>query len=217
MKGRTALVALAVMSILCTVGGSAQATPATPSSISGAPVPVYVLYGSFNPAIASIYYYHARAQPDSGMVTWTFGNPSSTGDMTVTDSTGLNLYNSRKHHSPYSFSVVWKWAGTYRYHSSTTGTNGKVKVYMVGRPARAALGTTFVLKWAHALRTNCVFDVEVRRPGSTHWGYLTFGTRLLSEGYRPGAKGFYAIRARMRNTISHKASGFSPIVFLGVT
>jgi hypothetical protein len=216
VRVRTAFVVLAAVVTVCTVGASAQAEPVTPN-ISGAPAPISVGYGTFTPTNVDISYQHAHGLPDSGMVTWTFGNSSSSGDMSATDSTGLGLYNSGQHHSPYSFSFTWKWAGTYHFHSTTTGTNGVVRVHMLRSPGRAALGTTFVLKWASALRTNCVFDVEVRKPGATKWSYLAFGTKHLSQGYRPTVKGFYAIRTRLRNTTSHKTSGFSPVVLIDVT
>jgi hypothetical protein len=216
VRVRTAFVVLIAFITVCTVGASAQAEPATPN-ISGAPASILVGYGTFTPSSVDIYYQHARDLPDSGMVTWTFGNSSSAGDMSATDSTGLSLYNSGPHHSPYSFSFTWKWAGTYSYHSTTIGTNGVVKVHMLRSPGSGALGTTFVLKWASAVRTNCVFDVEVKKPGATKWSYLTFGTTHLSQGYRPTVKGFYAIRTRLRNTTSHKFSGFSPAVLIDVT
>jgi hypothetical protein len=205
---------LTVVGITSTLGSSAQAMPLT-ASISGAPSPVYVGPGFYSPTSVNVYYYHARSLPDSGMVTWTFGNPSSQ-DMSVTDSTGLNLYNSGSHHSPHSFSFTWKWAGTYPYHSTTNGAKGAVKVHMLRNPGRAALGTTFVLKWASALRTGCAFDVEVKKPG-VPWSYLRFGTTLLSYGYRPTVKGWYAIRTRLRNKTTNKSSGFSPVVLIDVT
>ena len=136
--------------------------------------------------------------------------------MSVTDSTGLNLFNSGVHHSPHSLTFIWKWAGTYPYHSTTNGAKGVVKVHMVRSPGRGALGTTFVLKWASALRAGCVFDVEVKKPGVA-WSYLRFGTTLLSYGYRPPVKGWYAIRARLRNKTTNRSSGFSPVVLIDVT
>jgi hypothetical protein len=91
-----------------------------------------------------------------------------------------------------------------------------IAVHMVRSPGRGPLGTTFLLKWASALRTNCAFDVEVKKPGVV-WKYLSFGTTHLSMGYRPTVKGWYGIRVRLRNTVSKKFSGFSPTVLLDVT
>ena len=214
MKGRTALVVLAAAGIVSSVSASAQAMPASPS-ISGAPWPVLVGPGFYSPTSVNIYYWHARSLPDSGTVDWTFANPSSQ-DTSVTDSTGMNLCNSGSHHSPHGFSFTWKWAGTHLYHSTTNGAKGVVKVHMLRGPGRGALGTTFVLKWASALRAGCVFDVEVKKPG-VPWSYLRFGTTLFSYGYRPTVKGWYAIRARLRNKTSNKSSGFSPVVLIDVT
>jgi hypothetical protein len=213
VNGRTALVLLAAMGILSTVGASAQAMPGTPS-ISGAPAQISVGSGNYSPITTNIYYLRARNSPDSGMVTWNFLNVAN---MSATDSTGLKLYDSGQHHSPYHYSFTWKWAGNYPFHSTTTGTKGVVKVHMVRSPATGALGTTFVLKWASALRTNCVFDVEVKKRGAANWSYLRFGTTLLSVGYRPVARGFYAIRTRLRNTTLNKSSGFSPAALIDVT
>jgi hypothetical protein len=216
VKGRTALIVLAAAGAVSTVGPTAQAMPASPNVISGAPASIAIGYGSYSAPTTDIFYVHARGLPDSGTVTWFFDNPAGLGDMSATDSTGLNLYDTGQHHSPHTFSFVWKWAGTYPFHSTTTGTKGTVKVLMVRSPARGALGTSFVLKWASALRAGCAFDVEVKKPG-VPWTYLRFGTTLMSYAYRPTVKGWYAIRSRLRNTTNNKASGFSPVVLLDVT
>jgi hypothetical protein len=216
MKGRTALIVLAALGAASTVGPAAQAMPLMPGVISGAPPPILVFYTFYSPTVTTIYYYHARDVADSGGVTWYFHNSTSDGEMTATDSTGLNLYNSGNRHSPQSFSYTWKWAGTYPFHSTTTGTKGAVKVLMVRSPARGALGTSFTLKWASALRAACAFDVEVKKPG-VPCAYLRFGTTLMSYAYRPTVRGWYGIRTRLRNTTNNKASGFSPVVLLDVT
>jgi hypothetical protein len=214
VNGRTALVVLAAVGIVSTAGPSAQAMPTTPNVISGASRMV-VIGNSYLPPTSNILYYQARGAPDSGMVTWKFLN-GSIQDMSVTDSTGLNLYDSGQHHGPRSFAFTWKWAGTYHYHSTTNGANGVVRVHVVRSPAGGALGTSFVLKWASALRTGCVFDVEVKKPG-VPWSYLRFGTTLFSYGYRPTVKGWYALRTQLRNKTTNKSSGFSPVVLIDVT
>jgi hypothetical protein len=111
VKRRSVFVVLAATAVMSSAGGSAQAMPVT-ASISGAPALISVGPGSYSPATAQIYYYHARGLPDSGQVTWAFSN-ASIQDMSVTDSTGLNLFSTGLHHSPYNFSFDWKWAGSY--------------------------------------------------------------------------------------------------------
>ena len=178
---------------------------------------VGVGYGNFSLKPVNIYYRSARGAPDSGEVLWMFENSSAAGDMTVTDKSGLRLYNSGPHHSPYQFHYTWHWAGSYPFESTTTGTKDTVKVHMVRSPRSGAPGTVFTVKWASAGRTNCVFDVEIKRPGRAHYSFLKFGTTALSGSFTPKNAGYYVIRSRMRNTKTGKFSGFSPGALIHVT
>jgi hypothetical protein len=214
----SAVAALAAsVSLFTAAVGTAAARPATPDAVSGAPAFVGVGNGSYTPPITSIYYRKADSAADTGSVTWSFENSAGAGNMSATDSTGLGLFDTGPRHASYKFTYVWKWAGTYPYHSTTTGTKGAIKVLMVRKPGTAALGKSFTFNWASAGRTNCVFDVEIKHQGAPHWSYLRFATAALSTTYRPRKTGWYAIRARMRNKVSNKFSGFSPAVLIHVT
>jgi hypothetical protein len=111
----------------------------------------------------------------SGEVEWDFINLAGS-PMSVTDSTGLKLFDTGPRHSPATFHYIFKWAGNYPYHSTSDGTRGLVRVTMTRHPGKGALGTGFTLTWASAGRKNCVFDVEVHRPGATRWGFAKFAT-----------------------------------------
>ncbi len=196
----------------------AAACPAVaqPSSVSGAPAQVGVGPGSFSPKVATIYYYHAFGPPDSGTVKWSFENSSST-PMSVTDSTGLGLYNTGSHSAGYSLTYIFKWAGTFPYHSVPTPAVGAIRSDMVRSPGTAPLGSAITFKWASAGRTNCVFDVEIKHQGQLHWAYMRFATTALSTAYTPKKTGWIEVRARIRNKNTNKSSGFSPSVLVHIT
>ena len=197
---------------LLTAGSAAAA----PNGISGAPALVEVSSGGFSPSPVQIYYRDASSQADSGTITWDFFNAASS-PMTVTDQSGLGLYDTGPRHSPYKFTHVFTMAGIFPYSSTTTGTKSGVWVHMVRTPGSAPLGSSFTVRWASGRRTNCVFDVEIKHQGSPHWTYLRIGTTSLSTAFTPHKTGWNAIRSRVRNTVTHKASYFSPAVLIHVT
>jgi hypothetical protein len=207
---KTYRIALAAAAAFAVLGAS----PA--GAVSGARQFVSI-QSSFSPSALTILY-QVPNTPASGQVEWDFNNnPSILPDMSATDSTGLNLFNSGPHHSPHAFTYTFKWAGSFPYHSTTNGAKGVIHALMQRSPAAGGLGTTFTLHWASVGRTNCVFDVEVKRPGTTKWAYLKFGTTALTATYKPAKRGWYGVRSRIRNTASKKFSLFSPVTLIHVT
>jgi hypothetical protein len=202
--GSAVLVALAAAGVLPQAAGA---------RVSAAPVLVAVRPGQYSTPKVTIRY---PVGVYSGEVEWDFINLAGS-PMSVTDSTGLKLFDTGPRHSPATFHYIFKWAGNYPYHSTSDGTRGLVRVTMTRHPGKGALGTGFTLTWASAGRKNCVFDVEVHRPGATRWGFAKFATTALTGTFTPRAVGWYAIRSRIRNTVTKTYSKFSPSVLIHVT
>jgi hypothetical protein len=206
-RRRHLLLLLAVLGSMAVVPPSLQASPiAHPAVVSVGP-------SSFSPTKVTIRY---PGGIYSGEVMWFFSN-AALFPTSVTDSTGLNLYDTGQRHSPYEFNHIFRWAGDYPYRSTTNDAKGIIRVAMSRHPHAGSLGTAFSLTWASARRRNCVFDVEVHRRGAAHWSFLKFGTSALTGTFTPRSTGVYAVRSRLRNTVSKAYSKFSPSVFIDVT
>lgn len=200
----------------CMIATAVEQAAAQPANVSGAPAQVLVGPGSYSPPTVTIIYRHAQSLADSGAVDWSFQNASSS-PMTVTDKTGLGLFDTGSRHSPFKFAYVFNWAGTYPFRSTTTGTVGGVRVDLVRKPGTAALGSAITFRWALSGRTNCVFDVEIKHQGQAHWSYMRFATTALSTTYTPKKTGWFEVRSRLRNKTTNRSSGFSPSVLVHIT
>src|SRR6478609_7361314 len=74
--------------------------------VEAAPQSVSVGASSFSPKRVTISYPHGAY---AGEIMWFFSNASAF-PMSVTDSTGLNLYDTGPRHSPYQKNFIFKWA-----------------------------------------------------------------------------------------------------------
>jgi hypothetical protein len=133
----------------------------------------------------------------------------------VTDSSGMGLFDSGTHTlvSFYAFQFVA--AGTYSYkdalHPSHTGKVAvPVVVKLIPGPPDSARVT-----WASSVATGSyVYDVQVEQPGGStfaDWKTSQTGTNAV---FGPGdplyaGPGTYRFQARLRNMSNGKASGFS--------
>src|SRR5262249_25819327 len=130
---------------------------------------------------------------------------------TVTDNTGMGLFDSAAHTVGTSFSFVFSAAGNYSYHCTIHPTlmNGTASV-PIAVPKTGTVGTPFTVTWASAAPLGgYVFDAQVKIPGSNTWTSWQSGVTILSADYTPASAGTYQFRARLRNTALAKASAYS--------
>jgi streptogramin lyase len=171
---------------------------------TAAPNTAYVLQlaSGFAPALRQ-----TAAQGDT--VQWGFYGPSLA---TVTDSSGMGLFESGIEHFVSFFSFAFTAAGTYPYKDSITPAHtGKIAV-PISVPANGQVGVPFTVTWASATPPpNFVFDVLVKTPGSSVWSKWQTGVTITSADYTPSQTGTYQFRARLRNKPSAHWSGWSPI------
>jgi plastocyanin len=141
-------------------------------------------------------------------VIWTFNGPSS---HTVTDSTGLGLFDSGSLGAGSSFRYFFNGAGNYAYacsiHPSMTAN---VRVPVVVTPLSGDESTVFTVKWAGDFApTGFVFDVQIKRPGET-WTDWRIDQTVNTDTFMPdGGPGTYQVRARYRNTDSGATNQYS--------
>jgi streptogramin lyase len=141
-------------------------------------------------------------------VKWTFYGPRA---HEVADSSGLGLFDSGPHSIVSFFSTTFTAAGVYSYRDPLhTALTGKISVPLAVSPTSGGTSTTFTVTWATAAPTGArVFDVQIKRPGTT--AYVNWHTTTsTSATFTPDAgAGTYSFRARVRDTGSGAASGYS--------
>jgi hypothetical protein len=62
-----------------------------------------------------------------------------------------------------------------------------------------------------------VYDVQVKRPGSSHYVGWLHGVTAPAADYTAQSPGAYRFRARMRNLKSGEAAGWSPAAIVVVS
>jgi plastocyanin len=143
-----------------------------------------------------------RYAPSSGVagqgtaVTFRFQGPSS---HTVTDTSGIGLFDTGPMPAGTSASVPVLGAGRYPFaceiHPSMTGA---LQVGLIATPLTGTTTTSFTLRWSKvAAPTGFVFDVQVKRPGSTTWKPLVSDSTAGGAIFTPDRGiGSYSFRAR---------------------
>src|SRR5439155_22717944 len=100
-------------------------------------------------------------------VAWSIPSSDVNGH-SVTDGTGMGLFDSGVRSPGSSFLFVYVAAGTYSVTDSTDGESGSVRVPVGAVPAVGTQSTQFMITWASATApAGYQFDVQIKRPGST--------------------------------------------------
>jgi len=137
----------------------------------------------------------------------------------VTDSSGLGLFDSGPKPAVSFYSATLTAAGTYRWADPADPSfTGKVLVPVIATPSNGSATTTFTVTWASVPpAAGRVYDVQIRRPGSTTYFDWKMGTTATSATFVPDAgNGGYYFRARLREPASGKAVAYSQGQKIGV-
>lgn len=149
-------------------------------------------------------------------VQWTFKGPS---ECTVSDSSGMRLFDSGRKEPGDTFRFIFIAAGGYLYqctgHPEMTGV---VRVPMEAVPRSGDLETEFTVMWAANFAPDgWVFDVQIKRPEAawSEWktGRASGGAAFTADG----GTGTYRFRARLRSLDSGAASLWSTSIGIRVT
>jgi streptogramin lyase len=131
---------------------------------------------------------------------------------TVTDASGMALFDSATRKVATSYSFTFTCAGNYAFKNTLIPTQtGTVAVPLVASATTGTVTTTFTLTWAKATPpTGYVVDVRVQRPGTTTYATWKSGVTTTSATFVPDAGvGSYLFQARLRKTATGAASGWS--------
>ena len=155
--------------------------------------------------------------PIGGEVRWNFAGPSV---HTVTDNTGMGLYDSGSRGPGSSYSFAFPSAGNYPFrctiHPPDAGLGADPRGRLAGqrRSQHAVLDHVGI----RAPPAGYVYDVQVRRAGSSTWQYYRQGTTTTSAVFTPDAgMGSYSFQARIRQVATGRAAAFSTPVSINVT
>jgi N-acetylglucosamine-6-sulfatase len=151
-------------------------------------------------------------------VQWRF---MGTRTQSIVDKTGLGLYDSGSRSPGETFSYTFSAAGWFRYTDALHPgvINGVVSVPIRTTPSSGARTTAYTVTWATATSAaDYVYDVQVRRPGSTTFVDWRVGVSNPSASFTPDAgSGSYTFRARLRKPAVNKATGYSPFASIRVS
>jgi hypothetical protein len=172
--------------------------------------PDLVLGSGFSPPTAQV------AQGDAA-VWWV---PTADGaSHTVTDHSGMGLFDSGTLPPGSSFIFAFDAAGSYPYWDKTTFHRGSIEVPTLVQPTTGDRGTTFTVTWSATPRAaGFVFDIQIQRPADVSFSRWKYGKTAPSAQFIPDAgSGTYWFRARLRNKLTGKHSGWSPAVAITVS
>jgi hypothetical protein len=136
----------------------------------------------------------------------------------VTDNSGMGLFDSGLMDPGSSSSYAFVAAGTYPIVDSSTGHTGSIPVAIKRAPASGHRSTEFKITWAVAAPTGFVFDVAIKRPGSSAYVSWKSGVRTMSAPFIPDrGVGTYWFKSRLRKVAAASQTTYSPPVGIKVT
>ena len=193
------------VALIAPLGGSASAGP---RSVPAAPPTASVTVG---PGGSPVYDPATVKVRMGGTVTWTWDSSGHS----VTDSSGLALFDSGVLDEGATFSYSPPAAATYKYSSiPDPGMDARVRVPMKVHPTTGDNQTEFTITWAVASQLDIWYYVK-GRVGTSHWAVLNDGSDLSLKTTLDS--GTWQIKAQMVNINTGQRSAWSPILAVIVT
>jgi plastocyanin len=132
---------------------------------------------------------------------------------TVSDSTGMHLFDSGLRAAGAHYVFEFDAAGTYPYRCldlSHPPMMAVVQVPTKAKPHQGPVGTSFQVTWSSAAApSGFVFDVQIAKPGQPFKDW-SIGTTHRQRKISPSLPGRYRFRARLRMLIDNSSSQYSP-------
>lgn len=190
--------------------GDADDANGDPASLIERLCPIQVLDSGFEPQAGRI---------DQGATAvWSFP-PSDTESHRVVDASGMRLFDSGDRAPGSSFTFVFENAGSYPIIDTVTSSRYRLGVPTRAVPASGDLSTTFTIRWSSEDPSpGFVVDVQIKRPGDASFQDWLSDQLVREVSFTADAgAGTYSFRARLRNTATGGASGYSPPASITVT
>jgi plastocyanin len=138
-----------------------------------------------------------------------FAGPST---HSVTETSGLGLFDSGPQTPGSRFTVDITASGTYAYACTVTPTmKGTIKAGVTASPPSGGVATMFEIRWAsEAAAPGFAYDVQIKRPGTTVWKTFRNDVTDPTGIFRADAgTGTYSFRARLQRTTDGKSLPYS--------
>jgi plastocyanin len=138
--------------------------------------------------------------------------PSDGSSHTVSDGTGMGLFNSGPLRSGTPFSFTFFASGSYPVTAAPAPSGELVDVPMSAQPASGSPSTTFTVKWASgAAPFGYVYDVMIKAPNATGFSPFVTGVSGDTGTFTPSdGPGTYQFEARLRKADNDVHSAWSP-------
>ena len=151
-------------------------------------------------------------------VRWSFEGPST---HTVTDSTGMGLFNSGSVAAGGPrFFAEFTAAGIYPYHCQPhPHMKGVVKVPVEVSPKSGRVGSTYTINWSSIpAPEGFVYDIQIKRPGADFFVDWRMSHTARRGSFKPDSgAGEYSFRARLRKLNGGAHARYSPSRRITVT
>jgi hypothetical protein len=148
---------------------------------------------------------------------WHF-DAANTARHTVSDASGLGLFDSGLRPAGGSFTWTLAWAGSFRITDTPTGNTSVIRAPLLAQPRSGGTTTPFAITWATtAPPGGDVLEVQIRRPGDADFGDWQSGSGITTDFVPDAGAGDYFFRARVANTGGTLATGWSRNVAIHVT
>jgi plastocyanin len=142
--------------------------------------------------------------------TWSIPGSDATSH-SVTDGTGLGLFDSGLRAPGGSFAYTFANAGNYSIVDAGSSNRETVKVAPTASPKSGSPSTIFTVTWATApLPSGRVADVQLKRPNGVFVDWLTDQTAPSATFTPDSGTGTYSFRARLRDTNTGARTAWSP-------
>jgi hypothetical protein len=172
--------------------------------------PVSVADGGFSPN---------RANASIGSrVFWSVG-PGSSQQHSITDGSGMGLFDSGLLPAGASFDFVLVSGGTYTVVDQGSASTSTVAISVTRSPQYGGVSTTFHVQYASvSAQPGFAYDVQIKRPGQADFVDWKVGQIVDEADFLPDAgQGVYSFRSRLRSTGNGTFSGWSPPVSITVS
>jgi hypothetical protein len=145
-------------------------------------------------------------------------DPASATTHTITDASGLGLYDSGPRAAGASFTATLPDAGAYPVVDHTTGAKQTVTVALHLSATSGSQRAGYVVTWGSAVPSGDAEQVQVQRPGAAAFVDWVPATTAGSATFTPDAgAGTYTFRARLTSTTTSAATNWSPSAVLTVS
>jgi outer membrane protein assembly factor BamB len=141
------------------------------------------------------------------------------GEHTVTDTTGMGLFDSGTLSPGAAYAFTFASAGIFRYGCSIVPSmTGTIKAPVALEPTTGDETTVFTVTWASAPPPSGYhYDVKIRRPGQG-WTLWQQDVSLTSATFVPDAgPGTYDFKAHIQKTSNGASATYSPLKSIVVT